>query len=82
MAAGLFAFIIALLASLFLTAPVRSFGIARRNGRSSRDLAKCIWQPIPLLGGLAMYAGVVLGVLFLFTGPARAQIEGILAGPR
>jgi UDP-GlcNAc:undecaprenyl-phosphate GlcNAc-1-phosphate transferase len=27
-----------------------------------------------------MYAGVVLGVLFLFNGPARAQIEGILAG--
>jgi UDP-GlcNAc:undecaprenyl-phosphate GlcNAc-1-phosphate transferase len=37
-------------------------------------------QPIPLLGGLAMYAGVVLGVLFLFNGPAREQIEGILAG--
>ncbi len=27
-----------------------------------------------------MYAGVVLGVLFLFNGPAREQIEGILAG--
>jgi len=37
-------------------------------------------QPIPLLGGLAMYAGVVLGVLFLFNGPAGAQIAGILAG--
>lgn len=37
-------------------------------------------QPIPLLGGLAMYAGVVLGVLLVFSGPARAQIEGIFAG--
>jgi len=29
-----------------------------------------------------MYAGVVLGVLFLFNGPAREQIEGILPEPR
>jgi UDP-GlcNAc:undecaprenyl-phosphate GlcNAc-1-phosphate transferase len=79
MAAGLLAFIIALVASLFLTAPVRA--LALRVGMV--DLPgprKVHLQPIPLLGGLAMYAGVVLGVLFLFTGPARAQIEGILAG--
>jgi UDP-GlcNAc:undecaprenyl-phosphate GlcNAc-1-phosphate transferase len=79
MAAGLLAFIIALLASLFLTAPVRA--LALRVGMV--DLPgprKVHLQPIPLLGGLAMYAGVVLGVLLLFNGPARAQIEGILAG--
>jgi UDP-GlcNAc:undecaprenyl-phosphate GlcNAc-1-phosphate transferase len=36
--------------------------------------------PIPLLGGLAMYAAVVIAVLFAFDGPARAQIVGILIG--
>jgi UDP-GlcNAc:undecaprenyl-phosphate/decaprenyl-phosphate GlcNAc-1-phosphate transferase len=79
MAAGLFAFFIALFASLFLTVPVRT--LALRVGMV--DLPgprKVHLQPIPLLGGLAMYAGVVLGVLFLFNGPAREQIEGILAG--
>src|SRR5260221_3429402 len=79
MAAGLLAFIIALLSSLLLTAPVRA--LALRVGMV--DLPgprKVHLQPIPLLGGLAMYAGVVLGVLFLFNGPARAQITGILMG--
>ncbi len=36
--------------------------------------------PIPLLGGLAMYAAVLIAVLFTFTGPARAQIVSILIG--
>ncbi len=36
--------------------------------------------PIPLLGGLAIYAAVVIAVLFAFSGPARAQIVGILIG--
>src|SRR6201997_4845624 len=79
MAAGLLAFLIALFASLTLTVPVRT--LALRVGMV--DLPgprKVHLQPIPLLGGLAMYAGVVLGVLFLFNGPARAQIAGILAG--
>src|SRR5713101_1429658 len=79
MAAGLLAFFIALLASLVLTVPVRA--LALRVGMV--DLPgprKVHLQPIPLLGGLAMYAGVVLGVLFLFNGPARAQITGILTG--
>jgi UDP-GlcNAc:undecaprenyl-phosphate GlcNAc-1-phosphate transferase len=79
MAAGLFAFFIALFASLFLTVPGRT--LALRVGMV--DLPgprKVHLQPIPLLGGLAMYAGVVLGVLFLFNGPTREQIEGILAG--
>ena len=79
MAAGLIAFCIALFASLTLTVPVRA--LALRVGMV--DLPgprKVHLQPIPLLGGLAMYAGVVLGVLSLFNGPARAQIAGILAG--
>src|ERR1041384_3931713 len=79
MAAGLLAFFIALFVSLLLTVPVRA--LALRVGMV--DLPgprKVHLQPIPLLGGLAMYAGVFLGVLLVFSGPARAQIEGILAG--
>src|SRR5258705_2315515 len=79
MAEGLFAFFIALFASLFLTVPVRT--LALRVGMVDLPGPRKVHvQPIPLLGGLAMYAGVVLGVLFLVNGPARAQIEGILAG--
>jgi UDP-GlcNAc:undecaprenyl-phosphate GlcNAc-1-phosphate transferase len=79
MPAGLLAFFIALFASLMLTVPVRA--LALRVGMV--DLPgprKVHLRPIPLLGGLAMYAAVVLAVLFTFTGAARAQIVGILSG--
>lgn len=79
MAAGLFAFVVALVGSLLLTVPVRA--LALRVGMV--DLPgprKVHLQPIPLLGGLAMYGGVLLGVVSLFQGPARAQIAGILIG--
>src|ERR1700722_11389162 len=79
MAAVLFAFIIALLASLLLTAPVRA--LALRVGMV--DLPgprKVHLQPIPLLGGLAMYGGVMLAILFAFDGAARAQSAGIVTG--
>src|ERR1700686_3168888 len=79
MAAGLLAFFVALIASLLLVVPVRS--LALRVGMV--DLPgprKVHLRPIPLLGGLAMYGAVMIAVLFVFTGPARAQIEGILAG--
>jgi UDP-GlcNAc:undecaprenyl-phosphate GlcNAc-1-phosphate transferase len=79
MAAGLLAFFIALFASLVLVVPVRA--LALRVGMV--DLPgprKVHLSPIPLLGGLAMYGGVMIAVLFVFDGPARAQIEGILAG--
>ena len=79
MAASLFAFFIALFASLMLTVPVRA--LALRVGMV--DLPgprKVHLQPIPMLGGLAMYGGVLLGVLSLFQGEARAQIGGILVG--
>src|SRR5437763_2863072 len=79
MAAGLLAFFIALLASLVLTVPVRA--LALRVGMVDLPGPRKVHvQPIPLLGGLAMYAGVVLGVLLLFNGPTSEQIEGILAG--
>ncbi len=79
MAAGLIAFSIALLASLTLTVPVRA--LALRVGMV--DLPgprKVHLKPIPLLGGLAIYAGVIIAILFVFDGPARAQVEGIFAG--
>src|SRR5213082_2582936 len=79
MAAGVLAFFIALFASLVLVVPVRA--LALRVGMV--DLPgprKVHLQPIPLLGGLAIYGGVLLGVYSLFQGEARAQIGGILAG--
>ena len=79
MAAGLLAFFIALVASLALTVPVRA--LALRVGMV--DLPgprKVHLQPIPLLGGLAMYGAVLLAILFAFHGPAREQVAGILCG--
>ena len=79
MAAGLIAFSIALLASLTLTVPVRA--LALRVGMV--DLPgprKVHLKPIPLLGGLAIYAGVLIAILTVFDGSARAQVEGIFAG--
>ncbi len=79
MAAGLLAFFIALFASLVLVVPVRA--LALRVGMV--DLPgprKVHLKPIPLLGGLAMYAAVVIALFFAFNGPARAQIVGILIG--
>jgi len=79
MAAGLLAFFIALFASAMLVVPVRA--LALRVGMV--DLPgprKVHLKPIPLLGGLAIYAAVVIAVLSAFHGPARAQVEGILIG--
>ena len=79
MAAGLLAFFIALFASLLLVVPVRA--LALRVGMV--DLPgprKVHLKPIPMLGGLAMYAGVMLAILFAFDGAARAQSAGIVTG--
>src|ERR1700747_1583362 len=79
MPAGVLAFVIRLLASLILTVPVRA--LALRVGMV--DLPgprKVHLQPIPLLGGLAMYGGVMLAIIFAFDGAARAQSVGIVSG--
>ena len=79
MAAGMLAFFIALFASLMLTVPVRA--LALRVGMV--DLPgprKVHMQPIPLLGGLAMFGAVMLAILFALDGPARAQSAGIVIG--
>src|SRR5438445_4889656 len=79
MSAGLLAFLIASSASLLLTVPVRALAI-RVGMVDLPGPRKVHLKPIPLLGGLAIYGGVLLGVYSLFQGEARAQIGGILAG--
>ena len=79
MPAGLLAFSIALVASVFLTVPVRALAI-RVGMVDLPGPRKVHLQPIPLLGGVAIYAAVVIAALFSTTGPARDQIFGILAG--
>src|SRR6516164_10003978 len=79
MAAGLFAFFIALLASTLLTVPVRALAI-RVGMVDLPGPRKVHLKPIPLLGGLAMYGGVMMAILIVFDGAARAQVLGIVTG--
>jgi UDP-GlcNAc:undecaprenyl-phosphate GlcNAc-1-phosphate transferase len=79
MAAGMLAFFIALFASLMLTVPVRA--LALRVGMVDLPGPRKVHvQPIPLLGGLAMYGAVLLATLFAFDGAAREQSIGIVTG--
>ena len=79
MSAGLLAFFIALFASMVLTVPVRA--LALRVGMVDLPGPRKVHrQPIPLLGGLAMYGGVMLAIIFAFDGAARAQSVGIVTG--
>src|SRR5215475_6205492 len=79
MAAGLLAFFIALFASMMLVVPVRAFAL-RVGMVDLPGPRKVHHAPIPLLGGLPMYAAVVIAVLLAFQGAARTQIAGILIG--
>jgi UDP-GlcNAc:undecaprenyl-phosphate/decaprenyl-phosphate GlcNAc-1-phosphate transferase len=79
MSAGLLAFLIALSASLLLTVPVRALAI-RMGMVDAPGPRKVHLTPIPLLGGLAIYAGVILSIMIVFDGPARAQSFGIVTG--
>jgi UDP-GlcNAc:undecaprenyl-phosphate/decaprenyl-phosphate GlcNAc-1-phosphate transferase len=80
MEAGLLAFTVALVASLGLTVPVRQ--LALRVGMVDRPGPRKVHlQPIPLLGGIAIYSGVLLAMAVSFVGgEAIIQILGILAG--
>src|SRR5258706_329304 len=79
MSAGVLAFLIALFASMVLTVPVRA--LALRVGMVDLPGPRKVHvQPIPLLGGLAMYGGVMLAILFSFDGAARAKSVGIVTG--
>jgi UDP-GlcNAc:undecaprenyl-phosphate/decaprenyl-phosphate GlcNAc-1-phosphate transferase len=79
MSAGLLAFIIALSASMVLTVPVRALAI-RVGMVDAPGPRKVHLTPIPLLGGLAIYAAIMLAILIVFDGPARAQSFGIVTG--
>jgi UDP-GlcNAc:undecaprenyl-phosphate GlcNAc-1-phosphate transferase len=70
---------VALLASLILTVPVRR--LALQIGLVDQPAARKIHlEPIPLLGGLAMYCGVVLASLVSLHGEFETQTVAILAG--
>jgi len=79
MTSGLLAFSIALLASLFLTFPVRQLAV-RVGMVDQPGPRKVHLTPIPLLGGLAMYCGVVLAVLVAMERSALSQTVGIFLG--
>jgi len=79
MSAGLLAFFIA----LFCIDGADRTGAGARVAGGMVDLPgprKVHLQPIPLLGGLAMYGGVMLAIIFAFDGAARAQSVGIVTG--
>lgn len=78
-AAELVAFGVALFAALALTIPVRR--LALRVGMVDRPGPRKVHkEPVPLLGGLAIYAGVVLGAMVALGGEGRGQLTAILAG--
>ena len=79
MTAGLLAFAVALVASLGLTLPVRQF--AMRIGMVDRPGPRKIHlHPVPLLGGIAIYAAMTLALLISKPGEALGELLAILAG--
>jgi UDP-GlcNAc:undecaprenyl-phosphate GlcNAc-1-phosphate transferase len=75
----LIAFVVALLASLILTVPIRHLAV--RYGMVDRPNARKVHlKPIPLLGGIAIYLAFVLAILLTHRGVPERQILGILAG--
>jgi UDP-GlcNAc:undecaprenyl-phosphate/decaprenyl-phosphate GlcNAc-1-phosphate transferase len=78
MAAGFLTFTIALITSLAATVLVRKFAV--RVGMVDRPGPRKIHlEPIPLLGGIAIYAALILAVLVSYPGQALNEILGILA---
>ncbi|MGC2019267.1 MAG: MraY family glycosyltransferase [Candidatus Acidiferrales bacterium] len=77
--AEIIAFAVALLASLSLTIPVRH--LALRYGMVDKPGPRKVHvNPIPLLGGTAIYLGFVLAILLTRHGVSGQQTVGILAG--
>src|SRR5437763_1744813 len=72
-------FAIALAASLGLTVPVRLLAI-RLEMVDRPGPRKVPSTPLPLLGGLGIYCGAVLAIMFSLGGQPRGQIFSILAG--
>jgi UDP-GlcNAc:undecaprenyl-phosphate/decaprenyl-phosphate GlcNAc-1-phosphate transferase len=77
--ADLFAFLVAFLGSLGLTIPVRF--LALRYGMVDQPGPRKVHvKPMPLLGGIAIYLGFVLAILFSLRQIPVEQIIGIVAG--
>ena len=75
----LLAFAVGLVASMGLTIPVRQ--LALRVGMVDRPGPRKVHlQPIPLLGGLAIYCGALIALLVSLRGPALIEVIGIYAG--
>jgi len=75
----LLTFLIAFLASVSLTLPVRR--LALRAGLVDEPGPRKVHvKPIPLLGGVAIYCGFVLAALLTLHSAARGQVIAILAG--
>jgi UDP-GlcNAc:undecaprenyl-phosphate GlcNAc-1-phosphate transferase len=76
---SLLAFAVGLVASLGLTVPVRQ--LALRTGMVDHPGPRKVHvQPMPLLGGLAIYSGVLIALLVSMDGPALRQVIGIYLG--
>ena len=76
---SLIAFAVGLIASMGLTVPVRQ--LALRTGMVDHPGPRKVHvQPMPLLGGLAIYLGVLVALLVSMDGPALRQVIGIYAG--
>src|ERR1700731_444426 len=76
---SLIAFAVGLIASMALTVPVRQ--LALRVGMVDHPGPRKVHvQPMPLLGGLAIYLGVLIALLASMDGPALTQVLGIYAG--
>jgi UDP-GlcNAc:undecaprenyl-phosphate/decaprenyl-phosphate GlcNAc-1-phosphate transferase len=78
--AELFVFAIALATSFVLTMPIRRLAV--EIGMVDRPNARKLHQnPMPLLGGVAIYCGAVFPILFWLGGQQHwGQIAGLLAG--
>jgi len=75
----LLVFAIALATSFILTLPVRR--LALEIGMVDRPNARKLHQnPMPLLGGVAIYCGTVVAILFSLRGQHVGQVFGLLAG--
>jgi UDP-GlcNAc:undecaprenyl-phosphate GlcNAc-1-phosphate transferase len=75
----LIAFAVALLASLSLTVPVRR--LALRYGMVDHPGPRKVHvNPMPLLGGIAIYLGFVIAFLFALHRVPQQQVAGILGG--
>jgi UDP-GlcNAc:undecaprenyl-phosphate GlcNAc-1-phosphate transferase len=76
---SLIAFAVGLIASMALTVPVRQ--LALRVGMVDHPGPRKVHvQPMPLLGGLAIYLGVLIALLVSMDGPALTQVIGIYLG--